>query len=179
MHETARTAAHAAPVTLVDNRGRVRLLTVVNVFLILAGLALVGVGVNVARTYGLSPFDGGVLRPLGQRLALGGGLALFGLAIIAGMQYYLSRYVVTMTREGDDIHLVTASRFFGRDHSFPASDTQGITAHSGRAWIPTRGIRVDAPWLTLRVARRGRFIIDTQARTLNLDALAALLPGAH
>ena len=59
-------------------------------------------GHDIAQTWGLAAADGGVLKSLGARLLLGGGLAAAGLGFGFGMVIYGLRYVTSLRRTGAD-----------------------------------------------------------------------------
>lgn len=130
------------------------------------------------ETYGLNPGDGGVLRPLGERLAVAGLVAALGLSFAGGMAVFASRYAVRLTREGDRVDIRTMTPWGTRRHRLAVADFRGGAYFHGRQRNP-RGPSVDAPWITLRVAgRRLPFIVDLQAETVNKGALGALARGA-
>src|SRR5688500_7234701 len=85
----------------------------------LIGLALcLWCGLDLAQTHGLNEADGGVLAPLPERLALGGFVALLGIAVAAGMWLYGRHYAA---RIGFDpvtkqIHLVSVGFFWDYYH---------------------------------------------------------------
>lgn len=47
--------------------------------------------IDLAQSYGLSPGDGGVLRPLGQRLAVAAILVVIGILPVLGMVAFIRR----------------------------------------------------------------------------------------
>lgn len=154
----------------------------------LVGLAALYAGWSTFQTYGLSPGDGGVLRPFGERLAFGAGIALLGCILVVAMMLFATLYVVTLSRNDDRISIETLTALgIGRSHhSFDISDVGEAAYHHGRM---SRGIvpgeqsslfqSIDAPWITLRVAhRRLPFILDLQAEIIQVGPLTVLAEGA-
>ncbi len=153
-----------------------------------AGLSALYAGWSIFQTLGLAPGDGGVLRPVGERLAFGAGVALLGIAGIAGMMLFASLYAVTLSRQGEriEIETLTLSGIGRRHFSFDVSEVGEAAYHHGRM---KRGIAtdedvamydgIDAPWITMRVAgRRLPFILDLQAEIIEIVPLTLLAEGA-
>jgi hypothetical protein len=124
-------------------------------------------GIDLSRHYGLSPGDGGVLRPQAERLAWGIGVGFLGLAFAVGMDIYGRRYVAQIFASGAEPHTqlrVETLRWWGR-HSLivPASDVTGITQHHGK--LNTGDHNVNAPWFFLYLkGRRFPYIVDLQGK---------------
>jgi hypothetical protein len=131
----------------------------------------VAAGLDLGRTWGLREADGGVLRPLAHRLALGGGVAALGVAFLTGMVVYLRFYVlrVDVLDGGRTVRI-------GRLFPFPALLVPagrvrlGAKVHRGgqggalAVVIPALG-RVRAPWLSLRVeGLRWPLLLDLKGR---------------
>src|SRR5436190_20391350 len=88
----------------------------------LAALAFcLGWGVDLARTYGLNPGDGGVLAPLPQRLAWAGAVIGFGIAGVAGMWGYGRVYAARIAFDPDQrqLHLDAVGSFRTNRHVIP------------------------------------------------------------
>ena len=139
-------------------------LTKVRAFMIVALLCATGAfywGWDLFNSYGLAPGDGGVLAPLGQRLAWGLSVAGLGLAFLAGMWIYGRRYVTRIRYDAaaDALHIGTLEFLAGRFKVYPASSVVGADYHHGRM----EGEGVNAPWYFVRLAdRSSRLILDAQ-----------------
>ncbi len=122
-------------------------------------------GAGIARTYGSRPADGGVLKPLPVRLALGGGVAFLGIAFAAAMIVYGRCYVARLDQERNGRLRVRTLGLFGEyEEHFPPSAISASRYHDGKLWTPH--ISVDAPWTTLWVSgRRLPLIVDAQGWT--------------
>ena len=143
--------------------------------LIACAFALYG-GWTIFETFGLSPGDGGELRPFAQRLAFGGGVAALGLIFAGGMILYASLYVMHMAREGDRVTIETMSVAGTREQAFDASAFAGGRSYKGQVPITPFAPGVNAPWVTLRVAgRRLSFILDVQAEVIEREAIRQLM----
>lgn len=144
-----------------------------------AGLAgLCGAWV-VFQTYGLSPGDGGVLRPFSERLAFGGFIALLSLAAAGGLLLYISLYVISIqTDTKAQLYKLTTPSLFGtKSHDFQLSDFKGSKYFHGRL-DTLKGPRVNAPWVTLHAAgRKLPFILDVQGAA-DPEAIDKIAPGA-
>lgn len=132
---------------------------------------------SLVETYGLNPGDGGVLRPLDERLMAGGIVGGLGVAFAGAMIWYASLYAVRISRERDQVEMETMAILGTKTRNFAVSDFDGGTYHGGRMQSG-RGISVNAPWITLRVkGRRIPFIADVQAETFDQSALMNLARG--
>ncbi len=152
-----------------------------------AGLAL-ATGWYVGNHFGLSPADGGVLRPLWQRVAFGSALASVGCAFAGGMLLYLRLYIarlriVERDGEGRTVTLEAAMAFPGLRVPLSEAELMGTGDHAGRS-SHFRGVSVNAPWTSLRLrGRRLPLILDAQGRWLRpsdgplMTALGAPLAG--
>lgn len=139
----------------------------VAVFSVLVLLGTTCASYRIATRYGLSPADGGVLRPVWQRWSLALGLLAMAAAFAVGMGVYGARYV-------DRIEWLAPSRQFRiRTLGWPARTY--LVAAGARVQLRSRrdvsvpgeplnhGIRVDAPWLQLQLERPGPcLILDLQ-----------------
>lgn len=131
-------------------------------------------GWSIFATYGLSPADGGVLRPVWERALFGGGVAALGLVCLAGMALYASLYVLRLDAGDDQVELDTMTFAGRRTRRFAAGDFGGAGYQGGR-FRPPRGASVNAPWITLKVrGRRLPLIIDLQSDEIDAARLAAL-----
>lgn len=132
---------------------------------------------SLIETYGLNPGDGGVLRPIGERLMAGCIVGGLGVAFAGGMIWYASLYAVRISRDRDQVELETMAIFGTKKRHFATSDFDGGAYHEGRMQSG-RGQSVNAPWVTLRVkGRRLPFIADVQAETFDRSALMKLARG--
>lgn len=130
------------------------------------------------ESYGLNPGDGGVLRPVGERLIAGGIVGALGLAFAGGMIWYASLYAVRISKEHDQIEMETMAIVGTTMRRFTVADFDGGSYHRGRMQSG-RGQSVNAPWITLRVkGRRIPFIADVQAEKIDRSALMKLAQGS-
>ena len=140
------------------------------------GLSVVGAvagvwaGVNLGQTYGMSPAEGGVLKPLPVRLAWAISLSGLGLAFLGGMVVYARRYVTRLQHDAvaGVVHVETliGARVIPVDHLTAAR------YHAGRLELEHH---VNAPWTSLRVrGRRIPYILDLQGDVHDARALAGL-----
>lgn len=133
---------------------------------------------SLYETYGLSPGDGGVLRPLEERIMAAAIVASLGLVFAGGMLFLASRYAVRIAREGDQVDLVTMSLFGTKARRYSTADFGGGSYYHGRM-VSGRGHNVNAPWITLRVNdKRVPFMVDLQAERIDRAALRKLAKGA-
>ena len=157
------------------------------VLLIAAGFAVWG-GLAILQTWGLSQADGGVLKPLWQRILFGGFVGGFGLACVAGMWIYLNLYALRITRQGDVITLTTMTPIGEKIREFFVGDVgesayyHGQVRHVGTSSITgtnyMASLWVNAPWITLRVrGYRLPFILDVQAETIKTNSINRLAKG--
>jgi len=133
-------------------------------------------GWDLAQTYGLNPGDGGVLRPLWERLAFGGFVALAGLAFAAAMVVLSRLYVTRLARDGSRLFIETLTPLGlgARRVEIPVKALKGGSYHHGAG---PEG--VDAPWITLRVeGQRFPFMLDVKAKEVDPAGLKKLLPFA-
>jgi hypothetical protein len=119
-------------------------------------------GIDLAKTYGLNPGDGGVLAPLVVRLVWGTGVSVLGIAFMAGMWLYSRNYVARLEYdEQSNMYTVRHIGFFGTTKSvFCQQDIVSSRFHRGRL---SADIQVNAPWWTIHIAgRRKPLILDAQ-----------------
>lgn len=157
---------------------------VVFFFLLAVALAALWAGWAIFQSFGLSPADGGVLKPFWQRLAFGGFVAGLGVAAAAGMWLYLTLYALQISRHGNRVAIVTMTPAGRREREFPVGDIGESAYYHGRVHhVLSSGRRssalwVNAPWITLRVrGRRLPFIIDLQAEHIEIGELSVLAEG--
>lgn len=143
-------------------------LTKVKAFMLVTLLATAGAlywGWDLFNTYGTAPGDGGVLAPVGQRLAWGLTVAGLGLALLAGMWIYGRQYAVRMGYDAasDTLHIYTLNLLAARLEVHPAADVIASTWHHGQ--MDTGDISVNAPWFFVKLKdRRWRLIVDGQGQ---------------
>lgn len=141
---------------------------------LVTGVALAWLGAWSIRTYGLSPVEGGVLRPLVQRILLGGSFIAAGVAMIAGFVVYLRCYVARI--EADDAgegFRITVIWPFGRRTRMVGPDEVARSSYGDG-----RTMNVDAPWSSLRLrGRRLPFIVDQQGDFPDEYAVDRLIEG--
>jgi len=142
-------------------------------FSVPCAVAAVWFGVVLGQTYGLSPADGGVLKPLAVRLAWAAGLSALGLGFFGGMLVYGLCYVtrLTLDAEARAVHV----RTLFRTRTIPTAHLAGSAYHAGQA---NGRIRVNAPWEAIRVrGRRLPYVLDWQGEVHDAAALDRLLRG--
>ncbi|MEI6670311.1 MAG: hypothetical protein WCP29_19375 [Acidobacteriota bacterium] len=139
----------------------------------LAALCAVGAGwwgLDIARTWGLAEADGGVLKPLWQRVAFGSGVGLLGLAFFAGMLVYWRFYIVSIDVEPDGTTVRLGRLFPVPAVVVKAADLRvGSKIHTGDSGLigvlaPWR-IGVDAPWRSVYIRGwRWPLLLDMRGR---------------
>lgn len=132
-------------------------------------------GWDLSRTYGLSPGDGGVLKPLGSRLTAAAILLVIGLLPLIGMIAYVRRYVGGIVWRGDEV-LVSGVCWPAGDRAFPLTSFEPGSEYEGR--LDTIIHRVDAPWMTLSIEGR-TYIVDLQAEKVDREGLVRMLRQAR
>ena len=124
-------------------------------------------GWDLFQTYGTRPADGGVLAPLGARIAWFVGLSALGLAFLAGMWVYGGLYVTALLVDeaAGKLHVRTIGfigSFGGRRETYRLADIVGSDYRAGKFDNPG-GVSVDAPWFSLRIrGRKWPLIVDAQ-----------------
>jgi hypothetical protein len=148
----------------------------VMIFLLAVGLAFVGWGVNLSQTYGLSPGDGGELRPLAERLAWGVSVGLLGLLLIVGMDLYGRLYVarIDYAAAAGCLHFETLRYWGSARRSVATVEIVHSKYHDGK--FETEDQSVDAPWYFITL-KHSRFplILDAQGKFLDRAQAARLL----
>jgi hypothetical protein len=134
-------------------------------------------GWGLFQTYGSNPGDGGVLAPVGTRLAVGLATAAGGFAIAAGMWFYGTIYVgsIDYDEPAGNLHIRTVQNIFGsHDVLTPLTAIEGSRLKGDRTLF-LNGQIVNAPWISLRVAgRRAPLVVDIKGEFPD-RALAARL----
>ena len=125
-------------------------------------------GVDLYRTYGLRPADGGVLAPEGVRLAWLAFMSLFGVGCAVGMWFYARMYIAAVwvdTARGQVMLRTVGGPWDGRIVA-PQADVRAINFSHGE--FRTSKMRVRAPWYTLHVSGRpGSLILDAQGAVVD------------
>src|SRR5262245_1059744 len=150
--EVSDEASIPAGSTLVANDGggqvwMVRVLTWL--FAIVAVAALIWAA-DMSQTYGLSPGDGGVLRPPVERWAAAFLVALVAIAPFAGMLVYVRLYVTRLVRTRGKVDITVLGLFARTTRRFDLAEIGAARRHDGRF---ESDISVNAPWITLWIAR--------------------------
>jgi len=158
--------------TIFDAGPQRKMVWFATVIALLGGGVLIWLGEWMIRTYGLNPVEGGVLKPLWQRILLGGSFAAFGAACIVGMLVYLWCYVSRIEEDdaGDAFRITVLWPFGGRRRMVRPDDVARASYNDGVY------MNVNAPWSSLRLrGRRLPFIIDAQGDFPDEHALDRLL----
>jgi hypothetical protein len=145
---------------------------------LVTGGVLIWLGEWTIRTYGLTPVEGGVLRPLMQRVLLGGSFIAAAVAMIVGFVVYLHCYVARIEEhdEDDGFRLTVIWPFGSRQRTVQPDDVAGASYNHG--FSRAGGMVVNAPYFSLRLrGRRLPFIIDEQGDFPHRDAVDRLLAG--
>lgn len=156
--------------TLYENHAQARVLRIVVWFFLAVAVVTIYPAWLIAQWYGLAPGDGGVLKPLSERLALAGFVFGLALAIAAGMMIYATLYTLRLVLSGDDEVLVTTVSPFATgelEYRFKKSD-----------FISSGFFDFGTPWITLRVrGHRFPFILDLNAKTVDYEGLFLMMGG--
>ena len=145
-------------------------------FAALCAAAALYFGWQLFNSYGTAPGDGGVLAPVGERIAWALGVVLLGLAFLAGMWLYGRLYATSIGYDeaADALHVRTLEFLASREQVYPASAVQGARYQEGR--LETIRHSVDAPWFKLRIEGRSwPIIVDAQGEFLEPELAARLL----
>jgi hypothetical protein len=145
---------------------------------LLTGGGMMWAGGYMLGHYGLMPGDGGVLKPLSTRLLVGGVMAVPGAALIAAIVVYLRCYVtrIEVDDAGSGFRVTVAGRPGPRTLMIGAGDVVRARYNDGIAHAG--GVRVNAPWYSLRLpGRRLPLIIDMQGDFLDDGAVDRLIKG--
>jgi hypothetical protein len=125
---------------------------------------------DLSQTYGLSPGDGGVLRPPVERWAVAFTTALVGIAPFAGMLIYVRLYVTRLVRAQGKIDVTVLGLLAPATRRFDLTDVGAARRHDGRMQLD---ISVNAPWITLWIGRRP-YIIPLNAGRVDRRGIAQL-----
>lgn len=143
---------------------------------VLCAALFVFAGGHLFVNYGLQPAEGGVLKPLADRLFWLGVFALPGLAIIAALVLYLRCYVTRVELDDEARAYRVALAGPGRTLAFTHEEITGVGYNDGISHAG--GISVNAPWYTVRLrGRRFGLIIDMQGDFLDQRAVDRLVEG--
>ncbi len=154
-----------------DAGGQLRLVLAVTAFALVSAAVGLFLAWQLGSTLGLSPADGGVLRPLGQRIAIASAVAGIGLAFVGEMMLYLRLYVTQLRvveRDDDGRAVVIGAKLAFPGLRLPLHEgvLRGARDHDGRSQH-VRGVSVAAPWRSLHLReRRLPLILDVQGRWL-------------
>lgn len=160
--------------------GRVWRVRVLLWLAVAAAAAAVYWGLDLYRTYGLRPADGGVLASPAVRIAWFLGVSGAGLAFAAGMWWYARVYVAALWLDetADRVAIDLAGAWRGRRVVVPRLHVRSATYHDGVFETPRHAVR--APWYTLRVqGLAGSFILDAQGTPVDLAKLRRVLSGGR
>jgi hypothetical protein len=165
-------ASASAGATLVanDDGGQPRL---VRLFTWLCAIFAIGAltwAADLSQTYGLSPGDGGMLRPPVERWTTAIGTALLGSAPFAGMLIYVRLYVTRLVRARGKLDITVLGLIAPATRRFDLTDVGGARRHDGRF---EAHISVNAPWITLWIGRRP-YIIPLNAGRIDRRGIAQL-----
>ncbi len=131
---------------------------------------------DLLQHYGLSPGDGGVLRPIGERLAWGLGVFLLGLFLVLAMDLYGRKYIARVFYDPSSHCLeVETVRWWGRaTKRYAENDVVRASYHRGH--LATDSHTVNAPWYYVRFkGERLAHILDAQGEFLDFKLTARLL----
>lgn len=149
-------------------------------FSVAAAAACVYWGLDLYRTYGLRPADGGVLASAPVRTAWLLGVSGAGLAFAAGMSWYVRVYVAALWLDeaADQVAIDLAGAWRGRRLIVPRLHVCAAAYHDGVFDTPRHAVR--APWYTLRVRGQSRsFVLDAQGTPVDLPRLRRVLSGGR
>jgi hypothetical protein len=158
---------------IVENRRQARKVRILFWVIALYCAGMLYWAYDLAQTYGMSPGDGGVLRPAGERGIVSALIAALSVAPLVGMVLYVRRYVIRLSRDADTITVTVLGVLGTRTWTCTRADVSRATEHRGRLTLRTS---VNAPWITLRIAGR-RYIIDLQSEVVSRGAIMALERG--
>ncbi len=134
-------------------------------------LAAMWWGWDLFQTQGLRPADGGVLAPIGTRLAWGLGVASLGIAFAAAMWVYGRLYVSELhyDRSAHVLRFRTVGFVESGETLVAESDVLGSSYEPGDS-------EVDAPWIRVAIkSRRLPLILDAQGHFFDAPLAARLL----
>ncbi|TWH62572.1 hypothetical protein [Dulcicalothrix desertica] len=155
----------------------------VRFLMLLSLVALVGTttaGVYLFKNFGLTKSDGGVLRPLPQRIALGTAISSLGIAFAGGMWLYGKLYVASIDfdERAEKVYLNTVEFFGTKQRVIKFSDILGGNEHEGKFDLTDfnpSSISVNAPWKSVHLKGwKFPLIIDIQGEILNKELFEKL-----
>lgn len=131
---------------------------------------------DLSRTYGLSPGDGGVLRPLGERLGWAGVVAAFGLTFAVGMIAYARKYIhgVWLDGSAQQIRFETLRLWGAARFSVPPGDVVGSRYQAGQFATPSHTVNTPFYFVYIR-GHRLPYILDGQGKFIRPGLAAQLL----
>lgn len=148
----------------------------VRFMMLLSLAALVGsmyAGANLVQHYGQAPGDGGVLKPLPERIAIGTFVLGFGAVFTGSMWLYGQFYVARLDFDDSEqkIYLSTVEFFGTKRHAIELSNILKSDDHAGQFDLTTfdpDSISVNAPWKSVQLGGwRLPVIIDAQGEILH------------
>lgn len=145
-------------------------------FSIAVGLGCLYWGYDLYLHYGLAPGDGGVLAPLGQRLAWAAVVGFFGLAFALGMLIYARVYINATWLDADAQQIIFETlRLWGRARfSVPPAEIVGSRYQAGQ--LTTESHTVNAPFHFVYIrGHRMPYILDGQGQFIRPGLAARLL----
>ena len=137
-------------------------------------------GVNLAQHFGQSPGDGGVLKPLPERLAMGAFVFSLGAVFAGGMWLYGKFYVASIDFDDREqkLYLKTVEFFGTKRHAIDLSNVLESKEHAGQLDLTDfdpASISVNAPWKSVRLGGwRLPVIVDTQGEILQPELFEKL-----
>ena len=153
----------------------------IGLMLIMAGLAAGSVwwGLDLYRHYGLSPGDGGVLAPLGQRVLAAGVVIGLGMAFLLAMVAFGRIYVMSVAVDGTGRTLYLRTLIFLWPVTRQVSAADVMTAGFVDLENP-RGRSTPYVWVRVKGSngRARRFLVDLQGKVLDPAALQRALRGS-
>lgn len=146
-------------------------------FMMLVSLAaLIGstwAGVNLAQHYGQAPGDGGVLKPLPERITIGAFVFSLGAVFAGGMWLYGKFYAASIDVDSDEqkLYLNTVEFFGTKPHEIELSNILSSEEMAGQLDLTafdSSSISVNAPWKSVRLKGWSfPVIIDAQGEVLH------------
>ena len=155
----------------------------VRFIMLLSLAALIGstcAGVNLVQHFGQAPGDGGVLKPLPERIAMGAFVFSLG-AIFAGSMWLYGKFYVASIDFDDreqKLYLNTVEFFGTKRHAISLENILDSNEHAGQLDLTDEdpsSISVNAPWKSVRLGGwRLPVIIDTQGKILHQELFKKL-----
>jgi hypothetical protein len=170
-------ASAPAGATLVANEdgGQPRMIRLLTWLFAAWAVAWLTWAADLSQTYGLSPGDGGVLRPPVERWLAALVVALLGIAPFAGMLAYVRLYVTRLVRTRGKLDVTVLGLFARTTRRFDLTDIGSARRHDGRL---QSHISVNAPWITLWIGRRP-YIVSLNAGRVDRRGVAQLAIDAE